>query len=210
MGRRLRNRRKTIWSATVNDRRECLAIGGRMLPFSMSCTFNLAYLSLLCYDFRGLEKMDMAKTKYYIRLTEEERTLLTRIVCEEKESERTIMRARILLMSDAEKAEKCSIRELAERLGTTETTIKTVRTEYATKGFEAALYRKKRVVSKVSRKINDDVVRQVLELASSEPPAGKKRWSSKMICEELMAQGVVKHIGQSAVCKILREAGDEE
>ncbi len=210
MGRRLRNRRKTIWSETVNDRRECLAIDGRMLPFSVTCEFNLVYLLLLCYDFRGLEEMDMAKTKYYIKLTEEERTLLTRIVCEEKVSERTIMRARILLMSDTEKAEKRSIRELAERLGTTETTIKTVRTEYATKGFEAALYRKKRVVSKVSRKINDDVVRQVLELASSEPPVGKKRWSSKMICEELMAQGVVKHIGQSAVCKILREAEDEE
>ena len=176
----------------------------------VSCEFNLAYWQRLCYAFNAEEEMDMAKTKYFIRLTEEERTLLTHIVCEEKESERTIMRARILLMSDAEKNEKRSIRELAERLGTTETTIKTVRTEYATKGFEAALYRKKRVVSKVSRKINDDVIQQVLELASSEPPEGKKRWSSKMICEELMAQGVVKHIGQSAVCKILREAGDGE
>lgn len=152
----------------------------------------------------------MAKTKYYIKLTEEERSLLTRIICEDNESVRTIMRARILLMSDATQPEKRSIRELAERLGTTETTIKTVRTEYATKGFETALYRKKRVVSKVSRKINDDVVRQVLELASSKPPEGKKRWSSKMICEELMGKGVVEHIGQSAVCKILREAGDDE
>ena len=41
----------------------------------------------------------MAKTKYYINLTKEERDLLKRIVCEAKESERTIMRARILLTS---------------------------------------------------------------------------------------------------------------
>jgi hypothetical protein len=40
----------------------------------------------------------VAKTKYYINLTAEERDLLMRIVCEAKESERTIMRARILLM----------------------------------------------------------------------------------------------------------------
>ena len=55
--------------------------------------------------------------------------------------------------STPKKAEKRSIRELAERLGMTETTIKTVRTEYTTKGFEDVLYRKKRVVSKISRKI---------------------------------------------------------
>ena len=42
----------------------------------------------------------MAKTKYYIQLSEEERTLLTKIVCEQRESERTVMRAKILLMSD--------------------------------------------------------------------------------------------------------------
>ena len=43
----------------------------------------------------------MAKTKYYIKLSDEERTFLTKIVCEGKDSDRTIMRARILLMSDA-------------------------------------------------------------------------------------------------------------
>ena len=42
----------------------------------------------------------VAKTKYYINLTAEERDLLMRIVCEARESERTIMRARILLMSE--------------------------------------------------------------------------------------------------------------
>ena len=70
----------------------------------------------------------VAKTKYYINLTAEERDLLMRIVCEAKESERTIMRARILLMSEAAQAEKTSIKKLADTLGTTDTTIQTVRT----------------------------------------------------------------------------------
>ena len=63
----------------------------------------------------------MAKTKYYINLTAEERDLLMRIVCEARESERTIMRARILLMSEAAQAEKTSIKKLADTLGTTDT-----------------------------------------------------------------------------------------
>lgn len=89
----------------------------------------------------------MAKTKYYIKLSDEERAFLTKIVCEGKDSDRTIMRARILLMSDATQPEKLSIKKLADMLKTTDTTIQTVRTEYDTVGLEAAVYRKKRVVS---------------------------------------------------------------
>ena len=54
------------------------------------------------------------------------------------------MRARILLMSEATQPEKVSIKKLAEILGTTDTTIQTVRTEYAAGGVEAAVYRKQR------------------------------------------------------------------
>ena len=67
--------------------------------------------------------------------------------------------------ADAAQKEKVSIRELTERLGTTETTIKTVRTEYATNGLEAALYRKKRVVTEAYKpyklRINDDVIQKI-------------------------------------------------
>ena len=148
----------------------------------------------------------MAKTKYYIKLSEAEKSFLTKIVCEGKESARTIMRARILLMSDATQPEKTSIKKLAEILGTTDTTIQAVRTEYFQNGVEDAIYRKKRVVSRTKRKINDEVIRQLLEIANSDPPSGKKRWSSAMLSEEMMKRGVVKHIGTNMVCRILREA----
>ena len=147
----------------------------------------------------------MAKTKYYIKLSDEERAFLTKIVCEGKDSDRTIMRARILLMSDATQPEKLSIKKLADMLKTTDTTIQTVRTEYVTVGLEAAVYRKKRVVSVHTRKINDEVIRRVLELVATEPPQGKKKWSSKMLCDALIEEGTVEHIGQTAVCKIRRE-----
>lgn len=150
----------------------------------------------------------MAKTKYIIRLNNVERNILTKLVCEEKKSDRTVMRARILLMSDVSQPEKLSIRELAERLGTTETTIKTVRTEFATKGFETALYRRER-----PRKITPEMEQAIIELAESKPPEGHKKWSSRLICEEAERRGIVDHIVSSTVCKILREykagQGDE-
>ena len=146
----------------------------------------------------------MAKTKYHIELSDSERSLLTKIVCEEKESERTIMRARILLMSEATQPEKVSIKKLAEILGTTDTTIKTVRTEYATGGVEAAVYRKQRTCTGYNSKITP-IVRQIREIAASTPPEGKKKWSSRMICAEAEMRGIVDHIVSSTVCKILRD-----
>ena len=142
----------------------------------------------------------MAKTKYVVELNDVQRNILTKLVCEEKESDRTVMRARILLMSDASQPEKLSIRELAERLGTTETTIKTVRTEFSAEGFETALYRRER-----PRKITPEMEQAIIDLAESKPPEGHKKWSSRLICEEAERRGIVDHIVSSTVCKILRE-----
>ena len=137
----------------------------------------------------------MAKTKYHIELSDSERSLLTKIVCEEKESERTIMRARILLMSEATQPEKVSIKKLAEILGTTDTTIQTVRTEYAAGGV-------------YNSKITPEIARQIREIAASTPPEGKKKWSSRMICAEAEKRGIVDHIVSSTVCKIIKDRRD--
>lgn len=151
----------------------------------------------------------MAKTKYYIQLTEAERALLTRIICEQKETDRTIMRARILLMSDATQREKVSIKKLAEMLGTTDTTIQTVRTEYANAGLEAALFRKKMIMpkgrphKKYKRKHTDRIVAQIRELAVGEPPKGNKRWTVRLLSEEAIKAGIVEYISPVTVSKIL-------
>ena len=146
----------------------------------------------------------VAKTKYYINLTAEERDLLMRIVCEARESERTIMRARILLMSEAAQAEKTSIKKLADTLGTTDTTIQTVRTEYATEGLETALYRKKRKCTPYKKRINADVIREIKELAESLPPEGHKRWTTRLLCAEAEKRGIVDHIVSSTMSRVLK------
>lgn len=204
MANSLQNRPRKIWNVTVNDRRECLGSNARILPYLRF--IYLAYPECMWYDLNDWRQARMAKTKYHIELTDSERSLLTRIVCEEKESERTRMRARILLMSEETQPEKVSIKKLADMLGTTDTTIQTVRTEYAKGGVEAAVYRKQRTSSKYNSKITDEIARQIREIAASTPPEGKKKWSSRMICVEAEKRGIVDHIVSSTVCKILREA----
>ena len=77
----------------------------------------------------------MAKTKYFIVLNEEEKALLQKIITE-SEDERLVMRARILLATDEiNRTGKCSVEKLADRLGTTHTTVQTVRAAYGKVGL---------------------------------------------------------------------------
>ena len=148
----------------------------------------------------------MAKTKYHIILSDEERARLTKIIQEGKESERTIMRARILLASDETvKTEKYSVEKLARELGTTGTTIQTTRTEYAKEGLEASVFRKERVVSMKTRRVNEDVIRQIWEMSDEVPPAGHKRWTIQLLCDESIARGIVSKIGPTSMAQVMKQ-----
>ena len=138
----------------------------------------------------------MAKTKYVIALTEDERSKLNNIVTEKRESDRTILRARILLMSDINTAEKMSIPKLAELLGTTHTTVQTVRTEYGKYGLEAAVYRKLRTDN---RKVTPEVEEGIKRLLSEDPPEGHKRWTERLLCRECMSRGIIEYISLSTM-----------
>ena len=148
----------------------------------------------------------MAKTKYVISLSDQEYTRLNEIIQSKETPERAVLRAKILLMSDKERNEKMSVVELAEKLHTTHTTIQTVRTEYATYGLEAAVFRKRRTPGFINKRINDEVVEQILKLAEEVPPEGKKRWSVRLLCEESVKRGIVDHIAPSTMSGLLNQA----
>ena len=83
--------------------------------------------------------------KYQINLSGEERNTLTKIIKTGKSSARSILRANILLQSDAaEQRKPMTVVKLAELLQTTTTTVQNVRRDYAEQGLDATLNRKKR------------------------------------------------------------------
>jgi intergrase/recombinase len=147
----------------------------------------------------------MARTKYFIKLSDAERNLLTQIVCEGTEPAKKIMRARILLMSDTAQSKKYSLTALAELLGTTDTTIQTVRTEYATLGLETTLQGKRSKPRGHYSRFNQDTVKALKELAKEEPPQGHKKWSSRLLCEEAVKRGIVDSITPSTMLRIIGE-----
>ena len=149
----------------------------------------------------------MAKTKYYIKLSEHEKAMLNEIVNDPAQPEKTVMRARILLLSDTETGEKMSVSKLAEKLGTTHTTVQTVRAEYGKLGLHEALFPKARIYDVKKRRINDKVREQIVELAGAEPPVGHKRWSLQLLCDEAVKRGIIDSISDYTMANILKDAG---
>lgn len=147
----------------------------------------------------------MARTRYSVKLSEDEKVLLKEIIESEHESARTILRAKILLMSDESYLPRLSLLELAEALKTTHTTIQTTRNEYDQGGVEKAVYRRDRVVPEANRKINPEVKNEIKKLAASNPPDGNKKWTLRLLCQVAEEKGIVDHICHASVRKILME-----
>lgn len=147
----------------------------------------------------------MAKTKYVIELNNEEFDRLNEIILSDDSSERAILRAKILLRSDVKRNSKISVPKLAEELNTTNTTIQTVRTEYANGGLEAAVFRKKRTPGFINKRINETVIEQILQITKEDLPDGKKKWSIRMLCKEAVKRGIVSHIAPSTMAGIIKQ-----
>lgn len=143
----------------------------------------------------------MARTKYHISLSEDERHRLQKIVDDNTSDTRSVLRAKVLLMSDTK---SYTVLEMAEALETTHTTVQNIRTEYAKNGLDATLDRKTRTVSTETRRINDAIIERILKLLEEAPPKGRKRWSLRLLCDESVKRGLIDHISPATMRSVLK------
>ena len=143
----------------------------------------------------------MAKTKYDMTLTDEDREFLRLLVEEGKAPSRAILRAKALLLLDPSKNPKYSTTKVAEMLGCTNTHIKNIRMDYGNHGLKAAVFRKERTKTRSS----EDIAMQIVAVSKERPPEGKKKWSLSMLCKESVARGIVPAIQKTTMMKIMRE-----
>lgn len=147
----------------------------------------------------------MPKLKYTIDIASQEKALLKKIVTQGKASARTILHANILIKSDIHNEVKLTVREIAAQCNTSATTVIKVRTAYSERGFDAALYRKKRTVPPVPPKIDGSLEAHVIALACSEPPEGHARWTLHLLADKSVKLGYAEELSHTTVHKILKK-----
>lgn len=147
----------------------------------------------------------MPKVKYTIKLTNEERDKLNKIIKTGSSPARVILRANILLISDASFGKALTVAETADLLGTTSTTVQTVRTAYAENGLDGALYRKKRVTPPVQPKVDGNLEAHIIAICCSEPPKGYERWTLRLIAEKCVELGYIDSISHMTIKRTLKK-----
>jgi transposase len=143
--------------------------------------------------------------KYRITLTVEERTELEQLVSTGKSAARRLTHARVLLLADELRGERCSDTEIVSALGTSVRTIERLRKRFVTEGFEAALNHRPQPPRPDKVKIKGNVEQKLVELACSDPPRGRCHWTLQLLADELVVLGLVDTISTVTVWQALKK-----
>lgn len=137
--------------------------------------------------------------KERLELNDKERQKLREVVRKGKNKARVITRARILLLSDAGRKDK----QIADTLQVGRATVERIRRRAVREGIEAALVDRPRPGSK--RKLNAKQESQLVAIACSDPPPGQKRWTIRLLMEEVMKQKVVDSISFETIRRVVKK-----
>jgi transposase len=127
----------------------------------------------------------MAK-RYRVTLTAQERDGLVAMISKGKADARKLAHARILLQADESSGGLGRTDEqIAAALDTSTRTCERVRERFVEQGLDAALLRKptKRVYA---RKLDGAREARLIALACSKPPAGKRRWTLRLLADTMV------------------------
>ncbi|MDR2459614.1 MAG: helix-turn-helix domain-containing protein [Deltaproteobacteria bacterium] len=147
-------------------------------------------------------------TKYVICLTEKERYELDSMVKMGKTSGRVILLALALLFCDISpegRGAKTNA-QISKELNLSERTIEKLKKRFMEGGIEVALKRKKRPTSPLTLKFDESFQAKLFGLASSAPPAGRARWTVRLLAEKLVELGIAtKGISHMTVQRFLKK-----
>ena len=145
------------------------------------------------------------KDKHVVRLTAADRRELERMARSGRHPARTLVHARILLKADAAKGSPgWDDAAIAEALDCGTRTVARVRKKYAAGGLDVALHRKK-PTGRQYRKLDGDQEARLVAIACSAPPAGKARWTLKMLADRLVELEVVDAVSDETVRRTLKK-----
>jgi transposase len=143
-------------------------------------------------------------TKVAIRLTDDQRDVLARYTRTGTHSPRSRVRAKILLLADADGPEAWTDEDIADHLDTSRMAVMRVRQPFAREGLDATLHRQK-PTGRQYRKLDGKQEAQLIALACSTAPDGRARWTMKLLADTLVEMAVVASIDPATVWRTLKK-----
>ncbi len=150
--------------------------------------------------------MAIRNKKYIVRLDQEERESLRKLVRTGKAAARKISRARMLLKADAGTGGPgWTDQRIAETLEVGIRTVENLRCRCVEEGLEAAVADRPRPDRPWQRKLDGVGEARLVALCCSEPPAGRARWTLGLLGDALVALQVTDSISYETVRRTLKK-----
>jgi transposase len=141
----------------------------------------------------------MPKKEYIVKLTQEDREVLSALTKKGKVAARTLARAHVLRLSDEGKQDA----EIVAALGIGLSTVERTRKKYVEGGLELALYERPR--PGVKPKLGEKQEAYLIALACSAPPENQVKWTMQLLADRLVILGMVDEISDETVRRTLKK-----
>lgn len=147
----------------------------------------------------------MSRQQHVVHLTSIERAELSALIAAGTAPARTQGHARILLKADGGSGgPRWTDARIAEAVEVSARTVARVRARFAQGGLAAALARKP-PARRYRRKLDDAQEARLVAIACTEPPAGRVRWSLRLLSQRLVELEVVDGISPETVRAALKK-----
>jgi transposase len=142
--------------------------------------------------------------KYIVRLEADERERLQRLVRAGKAAAYRIRHANMLLMADAN-GPGWADEQIAEGLGVSVGQIEHLRRRFVEQGIDACLARKKQERPSIEPKFDGEKEAKLLALACGKAPAGRERWSLRLLADRAVELRIVESTSHETVRQVLQK-----
>ena len=144
--------------------------------------------------------------KYKVTLTAEERNSLQTLIVAKRTAAKKVVHARILLKADAgPDGPAWTDARIAEAFEVDVSTVERLRQRFVEQGLEAALDRKKQDRPSRPRTLDGKAEARLIALACSEPPAGRVRWTLRLLADKLVELEIVDTICTETIRRTLKK-----
>ena len=143
---------------------------------------------------------------YIVRLHEEERAQLRALVRKGKAAAYKLTHARVLLKADqGSSRRRVTDQAVALAVDVGPATVARIRQRFVEEGLEAALRRKPQERPSRQRRLDGKAEATLVATACSHPPAGRERWTLRLLGDRLVALDIVDSISPETVRQTLKK-----
>jgi len=144
--------------------------------------------------------------KYIVRLTEEERDVLTEVVKKVKGKGQKVRRAQILLKADVDGPAWTDAR-IAEAFSCRTKTVENIRQRLVERGFTETLNGAPRLKPPVAKLLDGEQEAKIIALRLGSPPKGYNNWTLRLLARKVVELEIVPSVSRETVRRTLKKTG---